>query len=71
MASLLLLLSEVIRHESLDTLVLAPPPPVLSSDATLPSSSTKKVAGEARCKSYNEVHFQQDLPRVCLDLTWP
>lgn len=74
MASLLLLLSEILRHENIESLVSSPPP---SSGVAPPSSAAKGAAGEPQkavsggCKSYNELQAQQDLPRFCLDLTWP
>lgn len=75
MASLVLLLSEILWHEKVDNLMPLPASP--SSASAPPSSATKRAAGEpatslpSRCKSYAEAKFQEDLPRVCIDLTWP
>ncbi|PIN19324.1 hypothetical protein CDL12_07984 [Handroanthus impetiginosus] len=74
MASLLLLLSEILRHENLDKLMSSPSP---SSAAAPPSSSAKRAAGKPakslplQFENYGQVQFQEDLPRVRVDLVWP
>lgn len=72
MASLVLLVSELLRHENLDTLISS------SFTSVAPSSSAaKRAAGvNAKCfpskgKRYGQEQFQEDLPRVCVDLVWP
>lgn len=68
MASLVLLLSQILRHENVENLLSSPPP-----SSAIAQSSTPPEVLRNRCKSYNQVQlqFQQDLPRVCVDLTWP
>ncbi|KAL3624880.1 hypothetical protein CASFOL_031548 [Castilleja foliolosa] len=73
MASLLLLLSEVLKHESVDNLIMSPPPP--SSATVPPPAAAKRSAGgkllknlSSRWENYAEAQFQEDLPRICVDL---
>ncbi|KAK6133414.1 hypothetical protein DH2020_032826 [Rehmannia glutinosa] len=68
MASLVLLLSEIVRHEKIDNLMSLPNSPPSASDP--PSSATDRAAGkparslQSPCKNYAEAQFQEDLPRL-------
>ncbi|KAK6154729.1 hypothetical protein DH2020_008977 [Rehmannia glutinosa] len=68
MASLVLLLSETVRHENIDNLMSLPNSP--SSATAPPSSATKRAAGkpsrslQSPCKNNAEAQFQEDMPRV-------
>ncbi|PIN04389.1 hypothetical protein CDL12_23072 [Handroanthus impetiginosus] len=72
MASLLLLFSELLRHENLDNLMSLPPP---NSAATAPPSPAAKKAASKTERSLptncKNDQFQEELPRVCVDLVWP
>lgn len=77
MASLVLLLSELLRHENVDQLIALP----VSASSSTASTSCAAQAATARVaeksskshkKSDHEEEFQlEDLPcRVCVDLIW-
>ncbi|KAL0310636.1 UNVERIFIED_CONTAM: hypothetical protein Sangu_2358300 [Sesamum angustifolium] len=70
MASLVLLLSEILRHETIDNLI-ATPPPSSSATAPPPSATTPVRSLPSGCRNTGQDQFQDDLPRVCVDLVWP
>ncbi|KAG8365500.1 hypothetical protein BUALT_Bualt18G0111500 [Buddleja alternifolia] len=67
MASLVLLLSELLRHKNPDNLISSPPPPPAT---TTPSSATRRNARKctgcspSNCKTYAQDQLQEDLPRA-------
>lgn len=75
MASLVLLLSELLRHENTDYLTSSSPPPpssVANSCAVVAAKgvSTKRVSNNSS-SNYNLPEEFEELPRICVDLVWP
>lgn len=80
MASLVLLLSELIRHENPDHLISLPAFSSKTTTATAnprnPSAAAStakrdvKISSSTRSSDYEAEQMQDDLPRVCVDLVW-
>ncbi|KAL0353073.1 UNVERIFIED_CONTAM: hypothetical protein Sangu_0888600 [Sesamum angustifolium] len=77
MASLVLLLSELLRHENLlDNLISSASPS--AATAAPPSPPTKTAAGGTaaeslltKCKSYGPDQVQEEVGCVRVDFVWP
>lgn len=65
MASLVLLVSQLLRHENLDNFISAPPPLAATAAGTAPPRPATKTA-----RNYAQDQFQEELPRICVDLVW-
>lgn len=71
MASLVLLVSELLRHENLDKFISAPPPLTAAAGSAPPRPATKTARNlPAKCKTHAQDQFQEELPRICVDLVW-
>lgn len=83
MASLVLLISELLKHESIDTLLSSS-----SSSSSGAKSCAAMVARNSQSYGYNRdsknsstgfnghnnnkaEEVQEELPRICVDLVWP
>ncbi|KAK8593172.1 hypothetical protein V6N13_043226 [Hibiscus sabdariffa] len=77
MASLVLLLSELVRHHEPDfafaaqqpsTTTSSPPPPPLSCGASMSCSANKSLRNDARMYEWESVEEDPQEQRVCVDV---
>lgn len=87
MASLVLLISELLKHESIDTLLSSPAGSSSSSSSSAAQSCAAMVARNSLAYGYNmdsknssrgfngasfkTEELEEELPRICVDLVWP
>ncbi|EYU27981.1 hypothetical protein MIMGU_mgv1a017382mg [Erythranthe guttata] len=78
MASLVLLVSELLRHENVDSLISSSSSSTSTAAGAPPSAASRVAASKtprrilpARCKNGTQDQLQEELPRICVDLVWP
>ncbi|GAA0160248.1 hypothetical protein LIER_16843 [Lithospermum erythrorhizon] len=85
MASLFLLISEILRHEDFDFLMTMPTTSsgaVVKSNKSIPASASASASASSESKRVVKfsgdlmdgckiAELQEDLSRVCVDLVWP